>query len=179
MTPAQYRRVREGIGSQEQVARLLEVSSATIAHREQGTTRIRLEAAYALERLAQMGRKRPSPAVRRLKDTTRSEVDARQRKRNRARRDAEFIRCYGSEERVLFVQSLACVVPGCQRRPSDNCHWLNGGMGRKGPADSIFPACRQHHREEHSIGTVSFEQKYGLDLAEEARITEAKWRAVS
>jgi len=53
MTPDQYRKLRESIGTQPEVARLQGVSTRTIAGREAGTTRITPEAARALKWLAQ------------------------------------------------------------------------------------------------------------------------------
>jgi hypothetical protein len=64
--------------------------------------------------------------------------------RNAERRAKEFARCYGSETRVLWVQSLACV--GCGATPSQNAHTIGGGGSRKANADTIAPLCAECHR---------------------------------
>lgn len=67
MNSETYKLLRTRIGSQADVAALLDVHVATIAHREQGTVRIRREAMYALERLAQREGAVPTPRATRLK----------------------------------------------------------------------------------------------------------------
>jgi hypothetical protein len=64
-------------------------------------------------------------------------------RRNAERRDREFQRCYGSAERVAFVQGLSCV--GCGRTPCENAHSVTGGMGRKADAETIVPLCHDCH----------------------------------
>ncbi len=66
--------------------------------------------------------------------------------RNDARRKREFLRAYGSVERVEFVRSLACaghvVLLGETFLPRGGCHnahTVTGGAGRKANADTIAP----------------------------------------
>lgn len=53
MTANQYRKIREGIGTQEEVAAMLGVHAQTISKRERGVEPISTEAALALEKLAE------------------------------------------------------------------------------------------------------------------------------
>ena len=73
---------------------------------------------------------------------------------NRTRKASTFARCYGSKARVAFVQSLPCLL--CGRTPSDNAHLHGyGGMGTKGPYDTIIPLCRFCHRDYDEAGAMS------------------------
>jgi hypothetical protein len=38
------------------------------------------------------------------------------------------------------------------------------------------PLTRDEHRELHAGGRETFEAKYGIDLIEQARLTEQRWR---
>lgn len=98
-------------------------------------------------------------------------------KRSKARksRRRRFEAHYGSEERVRWIQSLPCSVPGCRAWPSENAHVKAGGMGMKAAPEWITPLCKAHHDEQHR-GSRTFEEKYGLDLEALARETDAKWR---
>lgn len=97
------------------------------------------------------------------------------------RTSREFVRIYGSRERVRFVSGLPCVVPYCTcPDPRQNAHIVNGGIGRKADADKIVPLCPPHHRELHDRGPSWFASRYDvvpemLDHAAEA--TEVAWRA--
>lgn len=55
MTPAEYKKIRENLGTQAAVAPLLDVHRVTLAKRESGAWEITREAALALEAL----KKRP------------------------------------------------------------------------------------------------------------------------
>lgn len=102
------------------------------------------------------------------------------RKRNAKRRAKEFARAYGSKKRVKFVQSLPCLVDGCNRYPLARmvAHIETGGMGRKADANLTVPLCFHHHIEVlHRIGRESFEAKYGIDLQQLAADTESRWQA--
>lgn len=71
-----------------------------------------------------------------------------------------------------MIRQLPCCVPGCRRYPSEPHHVrtaANSGTGMKPPDTETVPLCRVHHDEYHLQGGKSFEHKYGLDLAEEAR----------
>lgn len=90
------------------------------------------------------------------------------------RRAEEFARTYGSPERVLEVRRMPCSVPGCQWGPSENCHVVNGGMGRKADYRFIVPLCPHHHRELHTQGMQTFERKHDLNLLNIAANT-SRW----
>lgn len=176
VTSAEYRRLRESLGSQEHVAHLLGISSATIDRRENERWPIKTEAEYALLWLRQQERKKPSPKVRRLKRTPNGRPAPSTRKRKAEKRAAEFARCYGSEERVAWVKTLRCAVPGCASGRIDNAHAVSGGAARKADARHVLPLCFLHHRELHQLGARTFEKKYEISLALAAEETEARWQ---
>lgn len=99
------------------------------------------------------------------------------RRRQRARRKAEFARTYESQARVVWVQQQPCLVPGCPRTPCHNAHIQTGGMGRKASSTFVVPACDQHHELlDNQLGRRKFEALYKIDLAAEAIDTELRWR---
>ena len=80
-----------------------------------------------------------------------------------------------------FVRDHDCCVPGCKRRPIEVAHVRiggNAGIGQK-PSDRwTISLCADCHREQHTIGEKSFEQKHGIDmkaLAEEFARKSPKW----
>ncbi len=87
---------------------------------------------------------------------------AKPKARNAKRRAAEWLRAYGSEERVAWIQSQPSVVSG--KGPCVAAHVKTGGMGRKADARWIVPLTDAEHKELHQIGTKSFEAKYGASL---------------
>lgn len=99
--------------------------------------------------------------------------------RAKKRTPSEFARIYGSRERVQWVKTQPCIAAlwGCVG-PMVNAHTETGGTGRKGPYQSIVPACDHHHREMHR-GVETFQRVYRVDLAACARATEAAWREFS
>lgn len=44
----------------------------------------------------------------------------------------------------------------------------NSGMGKKPSSIWLVPLCRVHHREQHTIGQLSFEQKHKFDMGKKA-----------
>ena len=90
---------------------------------------------------------------------------------------------YHSVRRMLWVQSLPCAV--CGDVPSDNAHIGGGGMGIKGPYQSIVPLCGNRveaegcHNELHRVGLASFEAKYHLVLSSVAVNVQAQWEAMN
>jgi hypothetical protein len=99
--------------------------------------------------------------------------------RSAADKAEKFAREYGSKDRVAWVKSKPCLVSG--QAPSENAHTRNGGMGRKGPPESIVPLAPAYHRELHRIGIRSFEAKYAnrlcfCSLARWAEIVEQAWQ---
>jgi hypothetical protein len=100
---------------------------------------------------------------------------------NRERRAREWERSYGSEERVSWVRSLPCSVPGCNRRMSENAHVSPegdpSGMGRKGDARQIIPLCAPHHMEFHRAGQRTFNDTHRIDVDLIAAAIAYRWLA--
>jgi hypothetical protein len=94
---------------------------------------------------------------------------------NRERKSKNWIRSYGSVERVEWVKQQGCVV--CGRIPSENAHTETGGVGRKADADTIAPLCKKHHFILHMEGKATFEEAYAIHLSWAAELTEDRWRA--
>lgn len=93
---------------------------------------------------------------------------------NPERKQRLFGEGFGSEARVRWVASLACVVPGCDGGPCENAHTVSRGSG--GKARDVVPMCPAHHTEQHQLGIRTFASKYGLDLESEAAATERAWQ---
>lgn len=73
-----------------------------------------------------------------------------------------------------FVRRHSCVVTlgklydECDG-PIQCCHYrtaANSGTAIKPPDWWTFSACRKHHAEQHTIGQLAFERKYGINLAD-------------
>jgi hypothetical protein len=66
-----------------------------------------------------------------------------------------------------WVKSHGCCVPNCNAAIVDFAHLRsasNAGKGLK-PHDAFAVSlCRTHHIEQHSLGEVTFERRYGIDL---------------
>lgn len=81
-------------------------------------------------------------------------------------RETPQIRC---DSHLKWVRGFECVASGhgCCSGRIEAAHkrtGTDGGMSVK-PSDTwAFPACTAHHAEQHSIGELSFQAKYGLDL---------------
>jgi len=120
------------------------------------------------------------------------------RRVNRKRRRSEFARCYHSEARKRFVQSLPCCACGVVGY-SENAHVTDDGTkgaGRKSGYRCIAPLCgrrpviavnglgetldygtvRGCHRWSHADAD-SFLAVWKLDMDAEAAKCEAKWQA--
>lgn len=82
-----------------------------------------------------------------------------------------------SAAHLRWVRSLECCVPGCRARgacdPAHVRRGTNGGTGLKPGDNWVVPLCHPHHVEQHQIGEVSFEARYGVRLLEEAQATWA------
>ena len=93
--------------------------------------------------------------------------DRLERERSRARGHRE---CPAHR---AWVRRHHCCVPGCLRRRIECAHVrreADGGMGLK-PSDCwSVSLCRDHHIEQHEIGELAFERRYGLDLRELAKL---------
>ena len=72
-----------------------------------------------------------------------------------------------------WVRRHHCCVPGCLRRPIECAHVrreTDGGIGLK-PSDRwSISLCREHHIEQHAMGEMAFEGRYGIDLRELAEL---------
>lgn len=102
--------------------------------------------------------------------------------RNEARRTREWVRTYGSKERVEWVKAQPCVVPYCHHFPSENAHVgpKGKGVGRKADADQIAPLCHYHHYLLHTKGPLYFAGYTGVSpamLLQAAEATEVGWKA--
>lgn len=115
-----------------------------------------------------MKRSPMKPRTRPLRSTTRVKPV------NRARRTREWIRAYGSIERVNFVAGRDCCACAYGKH-CENHHVRTGGKGRKADARWIAPLCWVCHRELHTIGRTAFEAYYGITLDDCAAATEAAW----
>lgn len=93
------------------------------------------------------------------------------------RKRADFLRIYGSKERVEWVKSLPSIASG--RTPCVNAHTATGGMGRKADYTTIVPLTHEEHEELHRKGQRTFEAKYGVDLREAAIHIERRWQFIN
>ncbi len=73
-----------------------------------------------------------------------------------------------------FIRTFHCIVWGNPHGACDTDHKIecahirtaaNSGTGKKPGDEWLVAACRTHHAEMHSRGDVSFERKYGVNLA--------------
>ena len=94
-------------------------------------------------------------------------------KQIRAKQKADWLRVYGSQQRVEFIQRLPSVVSG--KSPCVNAHVRTGGTGRKADAHWIVPLTKAEHDELHR-GQLTFERKYKVNLLDLAVATEQRWR---
>lgn len=103
-----------------------------------------------------------------------------QKARDAERKAREYARKYGSTERAFYVAQLACVVPWCRSVGwMENAHIETGGVGRKADASKVVPCCARHHRTgpiAMHAGVETFQDEYGIDLEEAARLTEESWQ---
>ena len=53
---------------------------------------------------------------------------------------------------------IFCVI--CGGFPTDRCHIRSRGAGGSDEEFNLFPACREHHSEQHRMGLMSFYKKY-------------------
>jgi hypothetical protein len=72
-----------------------------------------------------------------------------------------------------FVRRHGCCVPRCQRQPIEFAHAKSRGAG--GHDAQGVSLCVDHHKEQHTVGIETFQQKYKINLfaiaAEFARTT--------
>lgn len=99
----------------------------------------------------------------------------RVKSRNNARQRDDFARVYHSEARRKFVASLPCSA--CGIGPCQGHHIENEGASRKAHYTKIIPLCVPCHEEWHHKGRETFQRKWHLNAASEARRTERRWQA--
>lgn len=123
------------------------------------------------------GRKLRKPLSRGKPPTSRKPLprNSAPKKVNRARRSAAFVRCFGSDERVEWIQGQGCCV--CGTRPSENAHAIGGGAGRRADAASVVPLCQAHHRELHRAGAETFRRHHLIELETIAGEFDKLWLA--
>jgi hypothetical protein len=96
---------------------------------------------------------------------------------NRPRKSREWLRDFGSIERVLWINAQPCVVGaryGCGKR--QNHHVVSRGAG--GTYLDVVPLCEMHHGQLHQIGRASFERVYQIDLTKCAVEVAGLWERV-
>jgi hypothetical protein len=76
-------------------------------------------------------------------------------------------------ERQEIIRGLGCTVQPCWHTPIDLHHVrtaANSGTGMKPDNSFLVALCRFHHREGDRIGWKTFEKRYGVDLAQTAKL---------
>ena len=75
-----------------------------------------------------------------------------------------------SDRYKIFIRAQPCVVSGCANRSS--AHHAGGivsgrGVGIKGSDFECVPVCHEHHMVGQTIGWLTFEDKFSVDLRRE------------
>lgn len=83
-------------------------------------------------------------------------------------RDRAYLSFLKSEGRC-FIGILA---GGCEG-PLDPAHGPVNGISSKGADDQCIPLCRKHHNEQHRLGWVNFQLKYGFIRDKEVTVWQA------
>lgn len=94
---------------------------------------------------------------------------------NRKRRSKQWVRAFGSADRVEWTQAQPCVI--CGATPCEVAHIKSRGAG--GSADDTIPLCTRHHREQHDAGIETFASRYGCNLEAWAARVARQWRALN
>lgn len=92
---------------------------------------------------------------------------------NRERRSRLSEVQYGPEAFVTWIHRAPCSIPGCDARDVEQAHAKSRAAG--GTWEDTLPLCRDHHREQHDIGLLTFERKHGVDLRLIARMVQRAW----
>jgi hypothetical protein len=103
----------------------------------------------------------------------------RPKPKNVKRASGNWLRAFGSKERVAFVRNLPCIVLTCGNTPSENAHIESGGMGWKAHHTKVVPLCSSHHRYAHQHGIKTFTETFNLPCSLEtyALLTQGAWLA--
>ena len=94
---------------------------------------------------------------------------------NRERRSKLSLKQYGEDAFILWLHRLECAIPGCHGRDVEQAHAKSRGAG--GTWRDSLPMCRAHHRRQHAVGLLTFEQEVGIDLRTLAAETIRAWEA--
>lgn len=86
----------------------------------------------------------------------------------------ETLRIYGPPAYREFLNDLGCII--CRATPIEIAHVKSGGVGRKADYMHTVGLCVTHHREQHQMGTKSFEARYGVSLTDRAAQIQQAWR---
>jgi len=74
---------------------------------------------------------------------------------------------YRSEKYLNFIRSKRCLICDRLAEPHHVKINHNSGMGRKPDDTYSIPLCRDHHEEIEKLNTVSFCDKYVIDIYNE------------
>ena len=96
---------------------------------------------------------------------------------NRERRSRMDMKLWGPDGFVEFVHRCDCAVPGCRSWYVEAAHARSRAAG--GDWTDILPLCRDHHREQHQAGILTFERTHGLDMLAAAAATQRRWRELT
>jgi len=75
----------------------------------------------------------------------------------------------------FIIAGMECCVPGCTKQSGPPDHVKTVGSGGK-DRKNLIPVCYKHHTERHNKGRKTFEDKYGIELAQ---IAEETWTKLS
>jgi hypothetical protein len=110
--------------------------------------------------------RKPRKPIPRGQPPKRSKPIARSRTPIPARRKDPSKRRWASHRDghyTAWIATLPCLLGLCWGEPIECAHVRarsTGGDDR----DNCVPLCRSHHREQHSIGSKSFQEYYEVDL---------------
>lgn len=126
--------------------------------------------------------------IQRRTPLKRSALPARTKRPNAKRAKPRRVSVLRDREYLDWLKERSCVAcrkyPGQKRWSNDfeypkflfidPAHGPANGRGSKGPDNEALPLCRHHHDEQHRIGWLAVEAKYGFKRRAEAK---AHWAA--
>ena len=91
---------------------------------------------------------------------------------NRKRKAANHKRAYGGQAFLNYIHRLPCWACGyAGPSPRQAAHTINGGMGRKGDADTIIALCNVCHSKQHAQGWLAI----GMTAESRTRAAAQTW----
>jgi hypothetical protein len=102
----------------------------------------------------------------------RKRINPVNRKRKKERFAAAFMDWRG--DKGAWIRQLNCVV--CGVVPSEAAHVKSRAAG--GTAKDLVPLCTFHHRQQHDMGILTFEEHHDVDLEMASWAYEDRWDAV-